>query len=277
MTKKPPNPDILTNLPDPRAMEGLLHDSLGEDGCTPLEEAQDIMYAAFDCSDPADRIELAREALEICEDCADAWVVLAEEGARSVEEIGEFYAKGVTAGERALGKQTFEESKGHFWGLLETRPYMRASFGLACWKCANGKRKAAVRRYRRLLELNPNDNQGARYHLLAALLELQQHDAVHELLGEYETDGTACWAYGCALLCYREEQDSAEARSLRQHALGCNPYVPLYLARHRRLPKRLPEYIRIGDKTEAIAYTVDYRKCWVDTPGAIGWMLRGKR
>jgi hypothetical protein len=29
-----------------------------------------------------------------------------------------------------LGKQAFEEYVGHSWGLLETRPYMRAREGL---------------------------------------------------------------------------------------------------------------------------------------------------
>jgi len=30
-------------------------------------------------------------------------------------------AKGVEAGERALGKEAFERDRGHFWGVLETR------------------------------------------------------------------------------------------------------------------------------------------------------------
>jgi hypothetical protein len=30
----------------------------------------------------------------------------------------------VAAGERSLGPKAFEEDAGHFWGILETRPYM---------------------------------------------------------------------------------------------------------------------------------------------------------
>ena len=38
---------------------------------------------------------------------------------------------GLDAGELALGPEGFEEYDGHFWGFLETRPYMRARHGLA--------------------------------------------------------------------------------------------------------------------------------------------------
>ncbi len=37
----------------------------------------------------------------------------------------------MAAGERALGPEVFETEAGHFWGVTETRPYMRARFGLA--------------------------------------------------------------------------------------------------------------------------------------------------
>ena len=45
---------------------------------TPLEKAQDLMYRAFEARGRR-RIQLARKALELSADCADAYVVLAEE------------------------------------------------------------------------------------------------------------------------------------------------------------------------------------------------------
>ena len=38
----------------------------------------DLMYEAFESHDPMERVELAKKALEICPDCADAYVLLAE-------------------------------------------------------------------------------------------------------------------------------------------------------------------------------------------------------
>ncbi len=83
------------------------------------------MYQAFEAP-PAKRARLAREAIEISPDCADAYVLLAED-AESAAAALPLYEQGVAAGERALGKKAFKQDKGHFWGVLETRPYMRRS------------------------------------------------------------------------------------------------------------------------------------------------------
>src|SRR5260370_23607299 len=95
-----------------------------------LDEAQEIIYDAWEAVQPKRRIALALKALELSPDCADAYVILAEAAAEPADEL-EFYRKGVQAGERALGKKTFESDEGNFWGILETRPYVRDRVGLA--------------------------------------------------------------------------------------------------------------------------------------------------
>jgi tetratricopeptide (TPR) repeat protein len=143
-------------------------DELPSTATTPLEKAQDLMYRAFEARGRR-RIQLARKALELSADCADAYVMLAEEG-RHPEEARTLYEAGVAAGERALGPDLFAQEAGHFWGIVWTRPYMRARFGLARCLEALDRRKEAIEHYRELLRLNPGDNQGVRYSLLAALL-----------------------------------------------------------------------------------------------------------
>ena len=66
---------------------------------SPLERAQELMYDAWEASGSR-RVKLARQALEISPDCADAYVLLAEE-ARSLPEAKQLYEQGVSAGERA--------------------------------------------------------------------------------------------------------------------------------------------------------------------------------
>jgi hypothetical protein len=88
------------------------------------------MYDAWESSSRKERIKLAREALSISPDCADAYNLLAEEEARSIEESKEFYRKGVEEGRHALEEKIFKEDGGHFWGYLPTRPYMRSRAGL---------------------------------------------------------------------------------------------------------------------------------------------------
>jgi ST7 protein len=125
---------------------------------TPLERAKELIYDAFDTDDPQRRVELAEEALEISEDCSDAYVILAEESAEDAEVARDLYELGVRAGERALGEEFFTEEVGNFWGILETRPYMRAREGLTrgLWRFrTEGGSKRATTELQEATDANP--------------------------------------------------------------------------------------------------------------------------
>ena len=87
---------------------------------TPLERAQELMYDAWDARGRKRRM-LAKQALKTSPDCADAYVLLAEETSDPMKAC-ELYRKGVEAGERALGTAPFKDDVGHFWGIQKTRP-----------------------------------------------------------------------------------------------------------------------------------------------------------
>jgi tetratricopeptide (TPR) repeat protein len=174
--KTSPKASALAALPDRRAMESFLAAIAGRRGDDATAKAQDVMYRAWEQNTSRSRIALARKALNISPLCADAYVLLAEE-AQSVEEARNLYAKGVEAGELALGPQGFKEYAGHFWGFLETRPYMRARAGLASTLVQLGDVEGALAHYRDMLKLNPNDNQGIRYVLAGCLLRQDNYGA----------------------------------------------------------------------------------------------------
>lgn len=75
-----------------------------------VDEAQEIMHDAWEATTRQRRVALARKALDKSADCADAYVLLAEETAKSLEEAIELYRQGVEAGGRALGKKAFKEA-----------------------------------------------------------------------------------------------------------------------------------------------------------------------
>ena len=238
---------------------------------TALQKAQELIYEAFDASGKC-RVDLARRALEVCRDCADAYVLLAEEANTSIEKAKELYEQGVKAGERALGPEMFKNDAGYFWGILETRPYMRARAGLAQCLWTLGRREEALEHYRDMLRLNPNDNQGIRYILANCLLDAGQEQELEKLLEQYGDDIAATWPYTRALLLYRQEGPSSRAKKALSEAKTCNRFVPLYLLGKKQLPRHLPEYVGIGDENEAIAYVADALEIWQKTPGALNWL-----
>lgn len=238
---------------------------------TPLAKAQALIYRAFEEPDEKRRGELARQALEISPDCADAYLLLAEHAGSRKKSL-ELYQQALAAGERALGREAFERHVGQFWGLPETRPFMRAREELASALWAMGRREEAIEHLREMLRLNPNDNQGVRYTLAAFLLFLDRDQELADLLVQFPEECSAAWAYTKALLTFRQQGDTIEARRLLKQARKCNKYVLPYLTGEKFPPAQFSDYYRIGDKNEALHYIVGFLAAWRSTPGAVAWV-----
>ena len=238
---------------------------------TPLEKAQDLMYQAWEATGKR-RVQLARKALQVSPDCADCYVLLAEEEAGSLEEARDLYAQGVRAGERAIGPGAFKEWQGEFWGVLETRPYMRARAGLAQTLWLLGERRQAIEHVQEMLRLNPDDNQGLRYVLMGWLLQMGDDRALGELLRHYKDDYTAEALYTTTLWLFRQEGSTPKSRRALKKALGENKAVPLYLLGRKRIPRELPEYVTWGGESEAAAYAAGALDAWRQTEGALTWL-----
>jgi len=253
-------------------IETLTMPSIDRPSGGPIEAAQEIMWAAWEAGTRKRRIALANKALAISPLCADAYVLLSQETARTPQEAADLYRKGVEAGEKALGKAAFRDDEGLFWGVLETRPYMRARHGLAMAQWKLGLRDEAVAHYRDMLRLNPNDNQGIRYILLDCLLELGRDEEAAKLLRRYKDDGSAHWAWAGALSLFRREGDGPASRKALARAVKTNTHVAAYLLGRKKLPRDLPAFTGFGDDNEAVAYVHDSAASWAATAGALTWL-----
>ena len=237
---------------------------------TPLERAQDLAYRATE-ERGRRRLQLARRALELSPDCADAYVLLAEE-AREPEEARDLYVQAVAAGERALGATSFTDDVGHFWEAVRTRPYMRARFGLAQCLEDLGQHDQAIDHYRELVRLNPADNQGVRYLLVAALLHVARDAEAGALLEQYGDEPTALWCYARALHAFRVEGDTHAARERLRRAARVNRHVPAYLREKKTWPGPLPDSYGLGTQEEAAVTEDLLGELWRATPGADRWL-----
>ena len=239
-----------------------------------LNRAQDLVYDAWEADTAKRRVALAKQALAISPLCADGYVLLAEHAKTGSPAELDLWRRGVEAGKAVLG-DAFEEYASEFWSFHETRPYMRARFGLALALWRRGNRDEAIDNLRDMLRLNPNDNQGVRYVLAARLVEAARDDDLSALLKEYPDDGTAAWSWTAALGSFRRHGDSEESRALLSVAIADNRHVVRYLLGDRRIPQDVPPYYSSGDEDEAIGYAQDCVAGWVITPGATDW-LRGQ-
>lgn len=239
---------------------------------TPQEHAQALIWQAAEALPPL-RLQLTQQALALDPDCADAYTMQAEL-ATTLESAHALYAAAVAAAERTLDPTIFTEDVGHFWGIVETRPYMRARAGLAQVLWARGDHAAAITHYHDLLRLNPNDNQGLRYDLARWLMITHNDAALKTLFQQYKDDGAADWLYTKALWLFRTKARAKAMRALKE-ALAMNGFVPAYLLGAKAMPKALPAFVGMGDANEAIMYAVAATEEWYATPGAIEWLVKG--
>ncbi|MFP7297253.1 SEC-C metal-binding domain-containing protein [Neobacillus niacini] len=250
----------------------LLNPSPKKEPKTNKERAQQLIYDAMEERGLFYRSQLAEEALKLDPNCVDAYVILAD-AANTDEEAMMLSNKGKEIGEKELGKAYFKENKGHFWGLLETRPYMRAKAAYADAVHQLGYTLVAIREYEQLLELNPNDNQGIRYLLFGAYLEAGEFEACERLLKQYEEE-TANGLYNKLLLELYKNGFSRKAVKLLKEAKKANPHVIPFLTGKKKIPGFLPEGFMLGDESEAIIYADDHFQLWDKIDGVEKWLKK---
>lgn len=268
----------------------------------PSERAQRLVYDYVRAALQGTRIgaeaavQVARQALNISSECADAYLMLAA-AAGSAKEAVSWSEKALQAAEKLLGQELIEKSAGLFLSLVLTRPYLRARNQLARALWNAGRKSEAIQHAEAILALNPSDILGVRFYLLNWYLEMQMTEKAGELFDNYhlnekgpDSDRTSV-VYDRALLLFQKEGDSPPARQALDYAVFRNPYVIGAITRallasaiagpdsdEFMLPvrelERLAEHDdRVGKLAfEAAEYFRERLEAWMQTPGAMEWI-----
>jgi tetratricopeptide (TPR) repeat protein len=227
-----------------------------------IDEAQDIVWDAWDTEDPVERIALVEMALKIDPDCADAFNVLGYEE-KDAEKRLAYFARVIESFKKRHDQKFFDETAGYFWGEMETRPFMRGlqGYGKTLWDC--GKHKEAIETYQYMLTLNPNDNQGVRYSLVTWLIIVGDFKNARKLLKKYQEE-TACMLFPSLLLNILEKKDNEFLQNSYTSAVTANKHVVPYLLKKKKMPATIPDRYTYGSKEEALIYLKDL-------PGVDAW------
>lgn len=244
-------------------------------GASNEEFALALALTAEGLEDQGMRASLAQRAIEIWPDCVEGYLVLAESGYESDAHRLELLWTALEIAEREIGKEAFEAARGTFWAVEETRPYMDAKLQLASCLWGYGEADAALDHLEEMLELNPMDHQGARFHRMQYLAVLERFEDLDELLARYPEDtvpDTAYWRLLRGIMTMKD--DAAGVAALLAAALECNSYVPDFLL------ERNVEFVEDEDKVEdeqlmdGVNYAARARSVWLRTPGALRWLMR---
>ncbi len=256
-----------------RLEEVLKRDELpGPEPGTPLEAAQQLIYGVADAKTAEARRLLAQQALDISRDCADALRILAEFELEPAARQA-MLDRAVEAGRAHFEPAGPEDPDGTVWTRFGNRPYLRAIAALGLHFKAQGDATTAERCFQQMMDLNPGDNQGARY-FLAPLLAARGDTAAFEALERaFRGDVESGWPYDRALLRFKtHEGPSADAEDALTEGFALNGRIPLFLLGLAPLPERIPSAVEAGSFDEAIVYAFRAGDEWRGVPGALDWL-----
>jgi tetratricopeptide (TPR) repeat protein len=239
------------------------------------EQSQDLVFDAYEQPISKGK-KLVKKALELDPNNADAYNYLASTE-KDTDKAIKMYNTAIKISEKTLGKKLFKEEKGFFWGILETRPYMRSKLGLASCLFAKNEIDKAINIYKEMLTLNPQDNQGVRY-LLSTLLVGKDDLTEFELFIEKnEDENCAIWNYNNALYKFKKLGKTTESDALLLKAHNNNQFVIDLMLGNKKMPNEQPQSIGRGDESEAVSYLFGAWLIWEKSDGAFDWLFAFKQ
>ncbi len=237
-------------------------------GSTPQEFAAALVEAAHNSEDEG--ALLAINALRLDSTCADAWSYLGEDCGEEFELAIMLFTLALMTAQETLGEDATTRLVGQFWTEPETQPFMRALEGLANTCQALGDLQTAAAHYSLMIELNPQDHQGARYPLVAILLLAGQAEAAGQLLQIYGEDESPTMTWARALQSYMEKGAGSEADAFLKLALKADPKVAKYLNGEAEVTALAAED---ESELESITTAMLLHDAWTQAPKATEWLL----
>lgn len=119
--------------------------------------------------------------------------------------------------EKQLREQGYfrKASIGDFWGLIETRPYMRVCQTYVGTLLMNRKMRLAAKACESMLRLCKSDNLGIRYTLIHLYVYLEEEQAAHKLFGAYSGDWGTRFPLAMAVLSYKQGKEEMAQKYLQ--------------------------------------------------------------
>ncbi len=219
---------------------------------TILDDAYELLEKANDAKTKSKAKKLAQQAYDKCPACFDAILFLVELEDELIKKE-EILNQGLKFEKQNLEKEGFfdKENKGIFYGLFETRPYMRGLYHKAMLYTFEGKFGLAQKVCEEILELNENDNLGARYLLMAIYALLENEKAMNALHKKYP-ENTLSMLTPLFILYYKQDNDK-NAKEILLKIKQCNPeFIKLFQGKIKMDEKCIEGSYQIGTISEVM-------------------------
>ncbi len=223
------------------------------------EQSDDLLFEAYDEPVKTKAIKLAKRALEINPNNIDAENFITKYETNTIKRLKK-YEETLNKEKNSLEKENLfnEENIGIFWGLIETRPYMRTKHCYMLTLMELGRYTEAIKQGEELLELCESDNLGIRYLIIGLYTVLEKFGKAKEIYNKY-LDNSTFMLFPLSIMYYKEGNYRKCKKVLKQLREN-NEYLLNYLTGRKKFTKAKVEDIEINGTyswgSEAEAYLV---------------------
>lgn len=240
---------------------------------TPLDDAYEILDKAENAKSKKEAIRLAKEAYKKTSECFDAIIFLCELEENAGKKMSLLNEGLIKEKERLIKEKYFEkENIGHFYGIFETRPYIRGLVTKVEFLLDEGKLRLAEELCKEILRLNTNDNLGARYLLMAIYAVLEDENNMMKLYKKYPEENLEMFIPLFALN-YKIGNDK-KAKNYLEKIHNCNPnFVKLFNGTIKMNEDIEPGCYSRGNSSEVLMYIDRYIFLIMSMPGLKEYVL----
>ncbi len=246
------------------------------------QTAWDYLDMAFDAPTEKEAVRYAKKALELDEYCTDAEMLIADiQCGDDFEKFKKKLEKIISKTEKHLREEGYfdDDCRGEFWGILETRPYMRARYEHLKLLVSAGKIKKAKEECEDMLCLNKSDNLGVRYILMGIYAHFEDELSAMRLYREYNECSVHMLLPLIALYYKKDSYRTAEKYLRLISGEGFDKYFLTFGGDNDfedDFDDDIPftDRYRIGSEEE-VAYAIEM--CiflYVSTPGILEWIAQ---
>jgi tetratricopeptide (TPR) repeat protein len=237
--------------------------------------AQRIINDAWKQKNYKNKAKYAKKALEIYEDCADAYIILSRDSSLNDADKKDLLEKAVKAAQNVLRIDKLETTQPEIFRLKIAEPFFGAKYTLALHLWAAGEKDAAIENALDILKYNERDILAVRGLVVNWLLIEKKYTQLKSVLEKYEKDNLASIYYSKVALLYKTNEIK-EAESALRRAYRKNPFVIPYITKQKNIPSTLPRVVRFGSEEEAMKYASLALEVWNDSK-MIEWIKEKKK
>lgn len=240
---------------------------------TPLDKAYELLEKAEMAKTKDQAIKLAQQAYNTCSECFDAILFLVDIEENSIKRW-KMLNDGLEFEKNRLEKEKYfdKDNMGHFYGIYETRPYIRGLYSKAQFLIIDGKIKQARDVCKEIIKLNENDNMGARYLLMAIYAYLEEEKDMLKLYKKYHEDNLEMLFP--LFINYYKKGDDNKAKEYLDMINKVNPNLIKFFKGTMKENKNVPDgHYAIGDSSEVMMYFVEYGFLLITMPTLKDYVL----